>query len=100
MVGVRTDVNTFIVHLDSGEIVAVREEGTKPVLEPIDPAVWEAKTTRSLTLRSGPSSSSEKLRTLKSGATVEVLLRGEKWALVRAGGEAGYVLSSGLKPVK
>lgn len=100
VVGVRTDVNTFIVHLDSGEIVAVREEGTKPVLEPIDPAVWEAKTTRSLTLRSGPSSSSEKLRTLKSGATVEVLLRGEKWALVRAGGEAGYVLSSGLKPVK
>ena len=47
----------------------------------------------------GPGSDARKLRTLKSGVAVEVLLRGEKWALVRVNGETGYVLSNALKPV-
>ena len=93
-------LNAFYVRLDSGEIIQVRDNGVSPVLEPVGTTVWKAKTTRSLTLRSGPSSSSEKIRTLKSGTSVEVLLRGEKWALVRCGGETGYVLSSGIKPKK
>ncbi len=92
--------NRFAVRLEDGQIVVIQDNGTDPVLEPVDPVVRTAKTTKALTLRSGPNSGSEKRRMVKSGTTVEVLLRGENWALVRVGDDVGYVLSSGLKPKK
>ncbi len=99
VIGVDT-LYRFVVRLDDGEVCYVDEEGTEPVLEPIDPPVWEAKTTKKIALREGPSSDAKKIRSLKSGVKVEVLLRGEKWVLVRVNGEVGYILNSAVKPTK
>ncbi|MBR6028307.1 MAG: SH3 domain-containing protein [Clostridia bacterium] len=99
LIGVE-EPNRFVIRLDSGEVVSLSEEETEPLLEPIDPPLWEARTTKQASLRKGPSADTKKIRTLKSGVTVTVLLRGEKWALVRVNGEEGYVLSNVLKPKK
>ena len=100
VIGVDEGGNDFYVLLDDGEILCVRDEEIDPVLEPVNPTAWKAKTTKSLNMRSGPNSDSTKVMSVKSGATVEVLLRGEKWALVCYKDKTGYVLSSGLKPIK
>lgn len=100
VIGVNEGGNDFYVLLDDGEILCVRDEEIDPILEPVNPTAWKAKTTKSLNMRSGPNSDSTKVMSVKSGATVEVLLRGEKWALVRYKDKTGYVLSSGLKPIK
>ena len=92
--------NSFVIRLDSGEVESFPDEDADPLLEPIDPPVWEARTTKQIALREGPNSQSKKIRSLKSGTTVEVLLRGEKWVLVRVNGETGYVLNSAIKPKK
>ena len=93
------DRNIFTLQMDDGAFIDVTDDATEPLLEPVNPTAWNAKTSKSLTLRSGPNSDSKKLGTVKSGAKVEVLLRGEKWALVRYKDKTGYVLSSGLKPI-
>ncbi|MBQ6173479.1 MAG: SH3 domain-containing protein [Clostridia bacterium] len=100
VIGVYEGVNAYYVRLDDGRIIQVRDSGTEPTLEPAGDSAWKAKTAKTLTLRSGPNSGSKKLGSVKSGATVEVLLRGEKWALVRVNGQTGYVLSTALKPKK
>ena len=94
------DRNIFTLQMDDGVFIDVTDDSTEPLLEPVNPTAWNAKSSKSLTLRSGPNSDSKKLGTVKSGAKVEVLLRGEKWALVRYKDQTGYVLSSGLKPIK
>ena len=94
------ETNCFVVRLDSGEVCSFPDEEADPLLEPIDPPVWEARTTKQIALREGPSSQSRKIRSLKSGTTVEVLLRGEKWVLVRVKGETGYLLNNAIKPRK
>lgn len=92
--------NRFVIRLDNGTVQTFRDEDADPLLDPIDPPVWEARTTKQIALREGPNSESKKIRSLKSGATVEVLLRGEKWVLVRVNGETGYVLNNAIKPKK
>ena len=94
------ETNRFVVRLDTGAIQTFRDEDVDPLLDPIEPPVWEARTTKQIALREGPNSESKKIRALKSGTTVEVLLRGEKWVLVRVNGETGYVLNNAIKPKK
>lgn len=100
VIGVYEGVNGYYVRLDDGQVIQVGDSGKEPMLEPVGDSSWSAKTAKTLTLRSGPNSGSEKLGSVKSGTAVEVLLRGEKWALVRVNGKTGWVLSSGLKPKK
>ncbi len=99
VIGVR-ETNVFAIRLDNGEVCFIRDADEEPLLEPIDPPVWEARTTKQIALREGPNSKSKKIRSLKSGTTVEVLLRGEKWVLVRVNGETGYILNNAIKPKK
>ncbi len=94
------ETNRFVIRLDSGVVRSFPDEDADPLLIPIDPPVWEARTTKQIALREGPNSKSKKIRSLKSGTTVEVLLRGEKWVLVRVNGETGYVLNNAIKPKK
>ena len=89
--------NAFLVRMDDGSLLILPDEDPEPMLEPVDPTAYPAKTTKKVTLRAGPNSEAAKLKTLKSGAAVDVLLRGEKWALVRSDGRTGYIPANTLK---
>ena len=100
VIGVSADSNTFILQMDDGRLTSVEDDQPEPLLEPVTSQVWKAKTNKKIALRTGPSTDAQKIRTLNSGASIEVLLRGEQWALVRYKGQTGYILSNALKPVK
>ncbi len=103
VIGVIADydkANTFILRLDDGQTYYVEDNQPEPLLEPVDAQTYKAKTTKRTAFYTGPSSKSEKIRTLNSGAAIEVLLRGEQWALIRYKGETGYIPGNALKGVK
>lgn len=100
VIGVSYVSNKFLLRLDNGRLIFVDDNQPEPILEPIDPIAWKAKTTKKIAFRAGPCTEAKKLRTLNSGTSIEVLLRGEQWALIRYKGETGYILSNALKPVK
>lgn len=105
VVGVRPDYNenyylsnldSFLVRTDDGELwwLMNREAYGIEVTQPLGK---NAKAAQRVKLRAFADKESESLLTLKAGAKVEVLLRGEGWTMVKYGDQTGYVMSRYLK---
>lgn len=105
VVGVRPDYNenyslsnldSFLVRTDDGELwwLMNREAYGIEVVQTLNQS---AKTARQVQLRAFADKESKAILTLKSGAKVEVLLRGEGWTMIRYKEQTGYVMSRYLK---
>ena len=56
----------------------------------------QMKSTRAITLRSGPGRSASVIRSFPKGVKVQVISSRHRWYYVRAGGSVGWMLNSGL----
>ncbi|MBR4502743.1 MAG: SH3 domain-containing protein, partial [Clostridia bacterium] len=81
--------------LDDGTAVTVEDCGG--VLEPLKGPGIKVKTNSSVKMRTAPSKEAEVVRTLNKGTSVEVLLRGENWTIVKYRDQVGYVMSRYLQ---
>ncbi len=85
----------FLCLLDDGTTIGVSDTGG--VLEPLEGSGVKVKTTSRVKMRMGPSKEAEVLCTLNQGTSVEVLLRGENWTIVKYKDQVGYVMSKYLQ---
>ncbi len=85
----------FLCLLDDGTTIGVSDTGG--VLEPLEGSGVKVKTNSSVKMRMGPSKEAEVIRTLNRGTSVEVLLRGENWTIVKYKDQVGYVMSKYLQ---
>ena len=81
--------------LDDGRAVTVEDCGG--VLEPLEGPGVKVKTTSRVKMRMGPSKEAGEILTLNQGTSVEVLLRGENWTIVKYKDQVGYVMSRYLQ---
>ena len=89
------DPDWIYVFTETGELRRIfNKDGT---LDPIDPAGYKAKTTSKLAFREKPNKEGQQIKMLSKGTTVEVLLRGECWTMIRLNEKTGYVMSRYLK---
>lgn len=88
-------VDQLLVMTETGELFALYNENG--ILEPLDPAGYQAKITTELIFREKPNKNGKKIQSLPKGARVEVLLRGECWTMIRHNKKTGYVMSRYLK---
>ena len=88
-------VDQLLVMTEAGELFALYNENG--ILEPLDPAGYQAKITTELIFREKPNKNGKKIQSLPKGARVEVLLRGECWTMIRHNKKTGYVMSRYLK---
>ncbi len=88
--------STLLVRLEDGRILKVKES-PEAVLEPAGDPAWTGRTAKRVNLREAPDTGSRKLAAIPKGASLEVLFRGEKWALVRYKDQTGYILNSALR---
>lgn len=89
------DADRLIVMTEDGELFVLYDENG--IMQPVDPAGYQAKTTTELIFREKPNKNGKKIRSLPKGAIVEVLLRGECWTMIRYKKTTGYVMSRYLK---
>ena len=85
----------FLCLLDDGTTIGVSDTGG--VLEPLEGSGVKVKTTSNVKMRMAPSKEAEVIRTLNRGTSVEVLLRGENWTIVKYKDQVGYVMSKYLQ---
>ena len=89
------DSDLLVALTEDGELMWIYDE--EGILEPTDPAGYRAKATADVVFREKPNKDGKKIKMLPKGATVEVLLRGECWTMVRQNKTTGYVMSRYLK---
>ena len=81
----------FVCMLEDGRLAVIwNGEG---ILEPVEKFGIHAKANTHVRMREKAGTDSNALRTLSSGARVEVLLRGELWTMVQYKDQVGYVMS-------
>lgn len=89
------DPDKLLLLTEDGKLVSfINKNG---ILVPTETLGIRAKVTSKLNMRSLPDKESKCLRTLSKGSTVEVLLRGESWTIIRYKDQTGYVMSRYLK---
>ena len=100
VIGIRTggdssDPEVFFCLLDDGTMIDVCDIGG--VLEPLEGSGVKVKTTSNVKMRMAPTKEAEEVRTLNQGTSVEVLLRGENWTIIKHKDQVGYVMSKYLQ---
>ncbi len=86
----------FLIALtDAGELVEVYNEDG--IVEPLEPSGFKAKAASDVLFREKPNKEGKKIKMLRKGAVVEVLLRGECWTMIRENKTVGYVMSRYLR---
>ena len=86
------DFDAFYVEADDGRRFWIRNLADFDI-EVITPTGYTAKTTANVRMRQAADTQSKAIYSLKSGAKVDVLLRGEGWTMVSYRGQTGYIMS-------
>ncbi|MBQ9264397.1 MAG: SH3 domain-containing protein [Clostridia bacterium] len=89
------DPDQFFCLTDGGRLVLIWNDGG--ILEPIDILGPSAKAVSNVKMRAAPDAAATVLKNLSKGDRAEVLLRGERWTLVKYKNQTGYVMSRYLK---